>query len=550
MKNTNLNQRNSINTFIHWVMLITFLHSSLVAPSQNLIVAYYNLKPVTKYKGSSLKDAYIGLNTSNSTSTTKSVLSDDYKNNDDKTKVKEAIVHSSNVSNYFIKTDIISGIIGVTKENALDDATDNLFKFFVQELPKVDTKIYLTYELSGVQDNSAVARSINDRLAIGGYIVKQQQGWSFQKEEINISWLRTGENKIMFSIPKAAQFQYQVKNVKIVVEKIDNSLVESAIVINNKTKHYIKNNKLYLNGYVKNASNSIKVYADNTLLITREGEFEGFVELTEVLKTRKFLILKAIDNNGLVGQEMIALDNIVEADKIYPIETATDKLLVNFKANTAGTLKADGASLIINEKAINTDKVLSVVKLRNIDIAPMGSGMINVTKGGYGYRFLPDGTKFENPVSIGIEYDEKLIPQGYTTKDINTYYFDTNVKNWVAIKRDTIIEQEKIVKSLTNHFTDYINGIIQTPESPETAGFTSTMMNDIKAANPSAEMTIIAPPEASQKGDANVSYPIKIPAGRKGMQPQIAINYSNEGGNGWLGQIGRASCRERVCSTV
>ena len=93
-----------------------------------------------------------------------------------------------------------------------------------------------------------------------------------------------------------------------------------------------------------------------------------------------------------------------------------------------------------------------------------------------------------------------------------------------------------LITSLTNHFTDYINGIIQTPESPETAGFTPTMMNDIKAVDPSSEMTLISPPEVSQKGDANVSYPIKIPAGRKGMQPQIAIQYNNEGGNGWLGQ--------------
>ena len=62
------------------------------------------------------------------------------------------------------------------------------------------------------------------------------------------------------------------------------------------------------------------------------------------------------------------------------------------------------------------------------------------------------------------------------------------------------------------------------------------MMNDIKAVDPSSEMTLISPPEVSQKGDANISYPIKIPAGRKGMQPQIAIQYNNEGGNGWLGQ--------------
>ena len=57
----------------------------------------------------------------------------------------------------------------------------------------------------------------------------------------------------------------------------------------------------------------------------------------------------------------------------------------------------------------------------------MASGMINVTKGGAAYRFLPDGTKFENPVQMELEYDEKLIPRGHSINDIKTFYFNTNL---------------------------------------------------------------------------------------------------------------------------
>ncbi|MBK7695350.1 MAG: thrombospondin type 3 repeat-containing protein [Saprospiraceae bacterium] len=87
----------------------------------------------------------------------------------------------------------------------------------------------------------------------------------------------------------------------------------------------------------------------------------------------------------------------------------------------------------------------------------------------------------------------------------------------------------------TNHFTDYINGIIQIPESPTATAFTPTIMSDIKAADPSSGINTMAPPTASQKGDASISYPINIPAGRKGMQPNVSLNYSSDGASGWTG---------------
>src|SRR5690606_677993 len=36
-------------------------------------------------------------------------------------------------------------------------------------------------------------------------------------------------------------------------------------------------------------------------------------------------------------------------------------------------------------------------------------------------------------------------------------------------------------------------------------------------------------------GNAAMSYPLNIPAGRNGMQPQLAISYNSGGGNGWMG---------------
>lgn len=535
---TTIKKKQAVSKYVHYVLLCTMLHATFIAPAQNIVMAYLESKPGKPYYGLQYptnNNSRLVLNptvTTNQSSVIAKKSSVSYLTN-----TPNAVSIAKKYTSFSVKADITSGIIGVSKDKPLDDAKDNLFKFQVGTVPAGSYKAYLSYELQGVQDYSAVSRSINERIATGGYIVKSMHGWSLQKEEIDMNWLRQGENRIMFSIPKGSQYQYQVKNVKISFEPLTNGTFESLLHISSNSLTYSKDNTVYVRGFLKNTSSAaLKVFADEVALKVNDGEFEGIITLSEAQKAKKFIIIKAMDDKGFLGQEILTLDTLAEADKAFPIEAYEQKVSRFFEVTAKGKLETDGASILVQPNALTTAKSLTLLKLRNIDIAPMGSGMINVTKGGYGYRFLPDGTTFAKPLSISIGYDEKRIPKGYTTKDIKTFYFDTHSKSWVAVKRDSIDEKEKNIISETTHFTDYINGIIQTPESPETAGFTPTMMNDIKAANPSSEMTLISPPEVSQKGDANVSYPIKIPAGRKGMQPNLAIQYNSDGGSGWLGE--------------
>ncbi len=517
--------------FFHRIMIIAMLHSTFIAPSQSLIESAYGYKSINYDNFKSKNTRVLNENVRNSNIATNQNFPSIVYN-----KISNRIPVKKELKDYKINSDIKEGLIGVSNTNPLDDVKDNLFKFDIKELPNQNIKTYLTYELFGVQDNNAVSRSINDRFSVGGYVIKNQLGWSTQREEININWLKVGENKIMFSIPKGANYQYQIKNVTIEFDINNENTVLPALVLNNSNLNYIKDDKLYIKGFLRNYATDVKVLVDETALNFIDGEYEGFLTLDKTIKERKFVLVKAFDKSGVLGQELILLDNLLEADLLYIPEEISNSTIAFVKAGKEYILKSNGASIQFKDSSLLEDKEIKISKLRKVDIAPMSSGLVNVTQGGYGFRFMPDGTTFNKPVTLEIGYDENLIPKGHNANEIKTFYFNTQSKAWTAIERDTINKIDKTIVSSTNHFTDYINGIIQTPESPETAGFTPTMMNDVKAVDPSSEMTLISPPEVSQKGDANVSYPIKIPAGRKGMQPQIAIQYSNEGGNGWLGQ--------------
>lgn len=180
---------------------------------------------------------------------------------------------------------------------------------------------------------------------------------------------------------------------------------------------------------------------------------------------------------------------------------------------------------------------LTMRPLREMDLPALDFGMTNVTAEGEGVRFLPHGIHFtEKGATVRLKYDRTRIPSGYTEDDIRTYYFDNDTKHWVALERVKVDKQEACVVSRTTHFTDMINGVIQAPESPETEGFAPTMMNDIKAADPTAKINLIAPPQANNRGTASLQYAFEMPPARNGMAPSLGIQYSSEGGSGWLGE--------------
>ena len=198
-------------------------------------------------------------------------------------------------------------------------------------------------------------------------------------------------------------------------------------------------------------------------------------------------------------------------------------------------MQTEGLMLTAIDAAVQHEADYSVTSLVTEELPPLPQGMMNMTAATAGYRLLPSGEHFLPYAELRMTYDPERLPEGYTPDDIYTSFYDTATLAWVRLERVEVDTVNHEIVSLTTHFTDFINELLKAPEMPETQAFVPTAMNDLEAVSPMDGLTTIQPPTANNNGTANVSYPIVIPAGRGGMQPNLALNYSSGGGSGWLG---------------
>jgi RHS repeat-associated protein len=198
-------------------------------------------------------------------------------------------------------------------------------------------------------------------------------------------------------------------------------------------------------------------------------------------------------------------------------------------------LAHDGARLTLSRNTVTSPLEIEASSLFTGDVPPLDQGMTNVTRGPVsGYRFLPH-MHFKRPIRLEIPYDKSLIPPGLSAADVHSFYFDERSRSWRPLARVGVDRHARVVTSVTPHFTDVINATITIPDHPETLSYTPTSISDLKAADPGAGIDLIEPPQASYDGDARLTYPIDLPPGRAGMEPQLALTYDSGAGDGWLG---------------
>jgi len=76
---------------------------------------------------------------------------------------------------------------------------------------------------------------------------------------------------------------------------------------------------------------------------------------------------------------------------------------------------------------------------------------------------------------------------------------------------------------------------VDTVPQTQAIGHHSHTWDSFKKANPAYNIPYVAPPAASVTGDANLTFPIKLPEARQGHKPELAVQYSVENGSTWLG---------------
>jgi RHS repeat-associated protein len=439
---------------------------------------------------------------------------------------------------YVYSADIKEGLIGENADNPVDNPSDNVFHIYLDEMPQQNDNVVLEYDLKGVQDHTAVARSINDRQAVGGYLVQKNDNWSNQKELVNTTWFHKGDNVIRFAVAEKAEYAFSIAHLSLRVEKkqprIQNA--DRNIVCNQATTAYY-GQKAYLKGYlVGQDADAAQLFINQKQVHLQDGEYEFILENGQNTEGGAFSAeIKAVYPDGQEIKKTMSFDKKAALDfssSIAEKGIRTQKFVEPFKAQN---LFLSGAQLTVPAGALNTNKVISITALRDVDIPALNADMVNVTESHKAYRFLPHGTQFNGDVKLHLGYDATKIPEGYTADDIRTFYFDETAKRWIVLPKDSTLAKQGAIVSKTNHFTDFINGIIKVPESPQTTGYNSNSLNGIKASAPSVGIQAIAPPMANNMGSANLQFPIKLPSGRAGMQPQVTIQYNSEGGNGWMG---------------
>lgn len=415
------------------------------------------------------------------------------------------------------------GSVGIPEGKTADNPEDNIFEINLSRTIPSDARVWLCYELQGADHSGAVAKSINDRPATGGYMATASDGWTHVREEIHPAWLHEGVNRVLFTAPEGRS--YSVRNLHVETA----SGPGQALTLSQTPVVY--GDLAYVHGFVRNGVRTVK--AGHTVLTLQDGEFEGIVPVSG-----SSLTLSATTASGKALTASFPTLKKGKADYERAFQTPAARTAgKHFAQDKVDSLKNANGALLVDHGVMLAARKLTMRPLREMDLPALDFGMTNVTAEGEGVRFLPHGTHFtEKGATVRLKYDRTRIPSGYTEDDIRTYYFDNDTKHWVALERVKVDKQEACVVSRTTHFTDMINGVIQAPESPETEGFAPTMMNDIKAADPTAKINLIAPPQANNRGTASLQYAFEMPPARNGMAPSLGIQYSSEGGSGWLGE--------------
>ncbi|MCC5918585.1 MAG: hypothetical protein JJU02_14785, partial [Cryomorphaceae bacterium] len=109
------------------------------------------------------------------------------------------------------------GVIGRGEKDPLGNPSDDIFSVYIQDDLdlKAFTGAYLKYNISGLEDGRAIAKSINQGKTFGTLDYKKSHKNSITIEAIQVEDLRSGKNMIRFSLPSNVSLEAEISNLSI-----------------------------------------------------------------------------------------------------------------------------------------------------------------------------------------------------------------------------------------------------------------------------------------------------------------------------------------------
>ncbi|UTY31249.1 toxin TcdB middle/N-terminal domain-containing protein [Treponema putidum] len=246
-------------------------------------------------------------------------------------------------------------------------------------------------------------------------------------------------------------------------------------------------------------------------------------EMKELTKKSAAIILFSVYSFTMIP--LYAQNN---EEKKYIIINSRE-LVKKIIGKQGGVLESEGVKFIIPEGALEEETEIKISRLFKVHDGEVK----NITEGEGGYRFEPKGQKFKKDCIVKIAYDKNITEY---LDELYTYYYNENIKSWEALERVGIDEEEKMIVSVTNHFTDMINGTLSLPEHPDPVKINLNSIKELKAANAVEGVEQIEGLEGTSEGSADFKIALKLPEGTGGLTPGLAVRYSSGGGHGVLGR--------------
>lgn len=448
-------------------------------------------------------------------------------------------------------------------------ANAGAFQLELQAPPEGIGRAFLVYELAGVPHWTATVRSINGLPLLGGFGAVRSSGTALQVEEINPRWLRAGVNQILFLPAPSADptptrltnlrrqdadpqsfgsLPYTVRNLRLMF--VDGSAPSTPLL---RLAHPADGENdsagTVLRGFVDPSGTPHgpaelfvnEVYVPHGIH-PADGSFAVFVPRMVAEGEAWDVRVEVVYPDGTRIRHTIKLSRETSADDDG--EESEEDAEIDVDPETERSLRLGKARLDVTAGALRGKVRLTMRGLRREQLPAMDAGMTNVTPERRGFRLGPHGLRFKKPVHLRLPYDAALIPKGMTAADVRTYFFDEEAGRWMVLPRvdpsaggggADVQKEADVIVSATDHFTDFVNATLALPDTPEGASHAPNSIQDLAKGDPAAEVVQIAPPIGGATGDAMLDFPLVVPPGRKGMEPELAVRYNSGSSNGWLG---------------